>query len=72
MKPSLNHQYMVLDLSPDNVIVEVLKSSDSFLMDEDVADLAKVNSLYLEIVHDVVKLRTLFFLSTARTESRLC
>jgi hypothetical protein len=61
MKPSLNHQYMVSDLSLDNVIVEVLKSSDSFLMDEDVADLAKVNSLYLEIVHDVVKLRTLLF-----------
>ncbi len=63
---------MVLDLSLDNVIVEVLKSSESFLTDEDVANLAEVNSLYREMVHDVVKLRTLFFLSTARTESRLC
>jgi hypothetical protein len=61
MEPSLNHQYMVLDLSPDNVIVEVLKSSESFLRDEDVANLAKVDSLYQEMVHDVVKLRTLVF-----------
>jgi hypothetical protein len=46
MKPSLNHQYMVSDLRLDNVIVEVLKSSESFLRDEDVANLAEVNSLY--------------------------
>ncbi len=46
MKPSLNHQYMVSDLSLDNVIVEVLKSFESFLRDEDVANLAEVNSLY--------------------------
>ncbi len=61
MKPSLNHQYMVLDLSLGNVILEVLKSSESFLMDEDVANLTKVNSLYQEMVHDVIDLRTLDF-----------
>ncbi len=61
MKPILNHQYMVSDLSLDNVIVEILKSSDSFLMDEDVTNLAAVNSLYQEMVHDIVKLRTLVF-----------
>jgi hypothetical protein len=61
IKPSLNHQYMVLYLSLDNVIVEVLKSSESFLMDEDVANLAKIYSLYREMVHDVVELRTLVF-----------
>jgi hypothetical protein len=61
MKPSLNHQYMVSDLSLNNVIVEVLKSSESFLRDEDVANLAEINSLCREMVHDVVELRTLVF-----------
>jgi hypothetical protein len=46
MKPSLNHQYVVLDVVLDNVIVELLKPSESFLMDEDVANLSKVNCLY--------------------------
>jgi hypothetical protein len=44
MKPSLNHQYWLLNLSLDNVIVELLKSSESFLMDEDVTNLSKVDS----------------------------
>ncbi len=71
MKPSLNHQYMLLNLSLDNVIVEGLKSSKSFLSDEDVANLAKVNSLYQEMVHDVVELRTLVFFPTVRTKNWL-
>ena len=54
MKPSLNHQYQVSDLSLDNVIVILLKLSDSFFKDEDVANLSKVNNLYQEMVHDVV------------------
>ncbi len=61
MKPSLEHQYRVKDLSLDNVIVEVLKSTESFMTDEDVANLAEVNSLYREMVRDFVKLRTLDF-----------
>ncbi len=61
MKPSLNHQYWVSDLSLDNVIVELLKSSESFLMDVDVANLSEVNYLYQEMVHNVVKFKTLDF-----------
>jgi hypothetical protein len=45
MKPSLNHQYMVLDVVLDNVIVKLLKPSESFLTDEDVANLSEVNCL---------------------------
>ncbi len=39
----------------------LLKSSDSYLTNEDVANLSKVNSLYQEIVHNVVEFRTLSF-----------
>jgi hypothetical protein len=61
MKPSFNHQYMVSDVVLDNVIVKLLKPSESFLMDKDVANLSKVNCLYQEMIHDVVRLRTLDF-----------
>ena len=61
MKTSLNHQYQILDLCLDNVIVVLLKSSKSVLGDEDVANLSKVNSLYQEMVHDVAEFRTLEF-----------
>ena len=51
MKPSLNHQYQVSDLCLDNVIVELVKSPESFLTYEDVMNLSKVNSLYREMIH---------------------
>jgi hypothetical protein len=62
MKPNIDHQYWVEDLNLDNVIVELLKFSESFLADEDVANLSKVNSLYREMVDDVVEFRTLDFI----------
>jgi hypothetical protein len=40
MELSLNHQYMVLDVVLDNVIVELLKPSVSFLTDKDVVNLS--------------------------------
>jgi hypothetical protein len=46
MKPSPNHQYRVKDLKLDHVIVELLKSSKSFLADEDITNLSEVNSLH--------------------------
>ena len=61
MKPSLNHQYRVSDLCLDNVIVELIKSPDSFLTNEDVMNLSEVNSLYQEMIHDVINLRTIDF-----------
>ena len=57
MKPSLNHQYWVSDLSLDNVIVVLLKLLESFLKDEDVANLSEVNILYQKMVHDVVEFK---------------
>jgi hypothetical protein len=52
---------MVSDVVLNNVIVELLKPSESFLTDEDVANLSEVNCLYQEMIHDVVRLRTLDF-----------
>ena len=46
MKTSLNHQYRVSDLCLDNVIVQLLKSSESLLTNEDVMNLTNVNSSY--------------------------
>jgi len=57
MKPSLNHQYRVSDVCLDNVIVKLVKSPESCLTNEDVMNLSKVNSLYGEMIHDVIDLR---------------
>ena len=61
MKPSLNHQYRVKDLRLDHVIVELLKSSKSFLADEDITNLSEVNSLYREMIGEIAKLKKLDF-----------
>jgi hypothetical protein len=52
---------MVSDVVLDNVVVKLLKPFESFLTDKDVANLSKVNCLYQEMIHDVVRLRILDF-----------
>ena len=69
MKPSLNHQYQVSDLCLDNVIVELIKSSESFLTNEDIMSLSEVNALYQEMTHDVINLRMMDF--TRLSEPRI-
>jgi hypothetical protein len=61
MKPSPNHQYRVKDLKLDHVIVGLLKTSKSFLADEDITNLSKVNSLYQEMIGYITKLKELDF-----------
>jgi len=61
MKPSPNHQYRVKNLKLDHVIIDLLKSSKSFLADEDIVNLSEVNSLYREMIGDVAELKTLDF-----------
>jgi len=61
MKPSPNHQYRVKNLKLDHVITKILKSSKSFLADEDIVNLSEVNSLYHEMIGDIAKLKTLDF-----------
>jgi hypothetical protein len=55
MKPSPNHQYQVKNLKLDHVIVKLLKSSESFLADEDITNLSEVNSLYQEMIRDIAE-----------------
>ena len=45
----------------DHVITKLLKSSKSFLADEDIVNLSEVNSLYHEMIGDTAKLKTLDF-----------
>jgi hypothetical protein len=52
---------MISDVVLDNVIVKLLKPFESFLTDEDVANLSEVNCFYQEMIHDIVRLRTLDF-----------
>ena len=61
MKPSPNHQYRVKNLKLDHVIIQLLKSSKSFLADEDIVNLSEVISLYQEMIGDVAELKTLDF-----------
>jgi hypothetical protein len=56
MKPSLDHQYRVKDLSLDNIVVIVLQKFEDYLSREDVNNLAKLNSLYQEMVTNVIRL----------------
>ena len=61
MKPSPNHQHWVKDFKLDHIIVKLLKSSKSFLADEDITNLSEVNSLYREMIGDVAELNKLDF-----------
>ena len=61
MKPSMNHQYRVKDLKLDHVIIKLIKSSKSFLTDEDITNLSEVDSLYREMISDVAELKNLDF-----------
>jgi len=61
MKPSPNHQYRVKDLKLNHVIIELLKSSKSFLADEDIVNLSKINYLYQKMIGDVAEFKTLDF-----------
>jgi hypothetical protein len=54
MKPSLNAQYRVEDLSLDNVIVIILR--DGHFNDEDMENIGKLNPLYCEMISDVMQL----------------
>jgi hypothetical protein len=61
MKPSLDHQYRVKDLLLDNIVVIVLQKFEDYLSREEVNNLAKLNSLYQEMVPYVIWLESLEF-----------
>ena len=55
MKPSLNTQYRVEDLSLDNVIVIVISKYQYLLDHDDIENLSELNPLYGEMVADVMQ-----------------
>jgi hypothetical protein len=62
MKPSLDHQYWVSDLSLDNVIVVFLKCSKSFLTSKEIERFfSRSTHPIKEMVRDVLEFRMLDF-----------
>ncbi len=61
MKPSLNHQYRVDDLTLDNVIVILMREKTSYLSPICLANILILNKLYCEMTRDVFRLRDLIF-----------
>ena len=61
MKPSLNHQYRVDDLTLDNVIVILMREKTSYLSPICLANISILNKLYCEMTRDVFRLRDLNF-----------
>ncbi len=62
MKPSNNHQYQVMDLVLDNIIVWVLSPQELYLSLNDIENLSSINSLYCKMVHDIMRLKEMDFL----------
>jgi len=61
MKPSFNHYYRVDNLHFDNVIIFLIKEYEKYLSTDEIKILRSVNSLYRNMIDDIVKLRSLDF-----------
>jgi hypothetical protein len=61
MKPSLDHQYRVDDLSLQNIIIILIKDVNSYLPVKEIMCLRILNKLYNKVILDIFKLRTLDF-----------
>jgi hypothetical protein len=63
MKPSSNLYYRVKDLRLDNVIIFLVRDYKSYLLDIEIKNLKFLNSMYHEMIDDVLRLRFVDFLS---------
>ena len=61
MRPSLNLQYRVKDLSIENVLVFIIKNHEAYLSSQDITSLMQVNTLFEEMISDVIELRSVDF-----------
>jgi hypothetical protein len=66
MKPSLAHQYQVVDLVLQNIIVIILRESKGFLSPLKIKNLSAVNHLYNKMTGDVCLFQNLDFLSLCK------
>jgi hypothetical protein len=63
MRPSLDLQYQVWDLSIKFLLLLIIKDHEQYLSSQDLMNLKQVSELYNEIVLDVLKLRSIDLLS---------
>jgi hypothetical protein len=61
MRPSLDLQYRVQDLSIENVLVFIIKHHEAYLSSQDLTSLKQVNTLFEEMILDVIELRSIDF-----------
>ena len=61
MEPSSNLYYRVKDLRFDNVIFFLVRDYESYLLDIEINNLNFLNSMYREMVNDVLRLRFVDF-----------
>ena len=61
MEPSSNLYYRVKDLRFDNVIIFLVRDYESYLSDIEINNLNFLNSMYREMVDDVLRLRFVDF-----------
>ncbi len=61
MKPSNKHQCRVIDLVLDNIVMCVLSPQDMYLSTDNMKTLSSINLLYLEMVHDAMRIKGMDF-----------
>ena len=61
MRPSLDLQYRVKDLSIENVLVFIIRDHEAYLSSQDITSLKQVNTLFKEMISDVIELRSIDF-----------
>jgi hypothetical protein len=61
MKPSRNLQYHVKDLRFDNIVIFLIKNQASYLSDDDVDNIQKINKMHRAMVDDILLLREIDF-----------
>ena len=61
MQPSLDLQYRVRDLSIENVLVFIVKHHEAYLSSQDLSSLKQVNTLFEEMISDVIELWSIDF-----------
>ena len=61
MRPSLDLQYRVKDLSIENVLVFIIRNHEAYLSSQDITSLKQINTLFEEMISDVIELRSIDF-----------
>ena len=71
MKPSSSHYYQVGNLHFDNVIIFLIKDYKKYFSRQELVELRSINSLYRDMIDDVVKLRHVDFSDLKKNKERI-